>query len=77
VVSPATIGGKRMAHELLRPSVVGFLELIGPEASKARNLCIEEVVLPKGSPLQGGSWPSPTSARCPTRSSGGIRTGGR
>ena len=53
VVSPATIGGKRMAHELLRPSVVGFLELIGPEASKARNLCIEEVVLPKGSPLQG------------------------
>jgi voltage-gated potassium channel len=53
VVSPATIGGKRMAHELLRPSVVGFLELIGPQASKARSLCIEEVVLPEGSSLVG------------------------
>jgi voltage-gated potassium channel len=53
VVSPANIGGRRMAHELLHPSVVGFLDFAGTSASKARNLCIEEVELPEWSPLVG------------------------
>lgn len=51
-VSPATIGGRRMAHELLRPNVVGFLDL-GGMSSRTRNLSIEEVLLPEGSPLVG------------------------
>jgi voltage-gated potassium channel len=54
VISPARIGGRRMAHEMLRPNVVGFLDFGGGrESAQARNLCIEEIVLPQGSPLVG------------------------
>lgn len=53
VISPARIGGRRMAHEMLRPNVVGFLDFGGSQASQARNLCIEEIPLPDGSPLVG------------------------
>lgn len=53
VISPARIGGRRMAHEMLRPNVVGFLDFGGRQSSQARNLCIEEIPLPSGSPLIG------------------------
>lgn len=53
VISPARIGGRRMAHEMLRPNVVGFLDFGGRQSSQARNLCIEEIPLPDGSPLVG------------------------
>ncbi|MBW2529412.1 MAG: potassium channel protein [Deltaproteobacteria bacterium] len=53
VISPARIGGRRMAHEMLRPNVVGFLDFGGRQSSQARNLCIEEIPLPAGSPLVG------------------------
>lgn len=42
-VSPNHIGGLRMASELLRPSVVGFLDLMLQE--KSRTLRIEEISL--------------------------------
>jgi voltage-gated potassium channel len=53
VISPARIGGRRMAHQMLRPNVVGFLDFGGQQSSEARNLCIEEIPLPEGSPLVG------------------------
>lgn len=53
VISPARIGGRRMAHEMLRPNVVGFLDLGSRQSKQARKLCIEELVLPGGSPLVG------------------------
>lgn len=53
VISPARIGGRRMAHEMLRPHVVGFLDIAGRQPDQARNLCIEEVLVPEGSPLVG------------------------
>lgn len=51
VVSPNFIGGMRMASEILRPHVVVFLDnmLRGKEKSHR----IEEVVIPKGSPVAG------------------------
>lgn len=47
VVSPNRIGGMRLASEILRPHVVGFLDLMLKEQS--RTLRIEEIVLPKDS----------------------------
>lgn len=47
IVSPNHIGGLRMASEMLRPSVVSFLDLMLQE--KSRTLRIEEIHLPKGS----------------------------
>ncbi len=49
VVSPALIGGMRMASELIRPSVVNFLDQMLRD--KDRNLRIEEVEIPRGSPF--------------------------
>lgn len=47
VVSPALIGGMRMASELVRPHVVSFLDTMLRDTN--RNLRIEEVVVPAGS----------------------------
>ena len=47
VVSPNHIGGLRLASEVLRPHVVGFLDLMLKEQS--RTLRIEEIIVPAGS----------------------------
>jgi voltage-gated potassium channel len=49
VVSPALIGGMRMASELVRPSVVNFLDTMLRDTN--RNLRVEEVHIPPGSPF--------------------------
>ena len=51
VVSPALIGGMRMASELVRPSVVSFLDMMLRDTNK--NLRIEEVAVPTHSPFVG------------------------
>lgn len=51
VVSPALIGGMRMAGELVRPSVVTFLDTMLRETDE--NLRIEEVSVPASSPFVG------------------------
>ena len=50
-VSPGHIGGMRMASELLRPSVVTFLDQMLRDEN--RNLRIEEVRVQQGSALDG------------------------
>jgi len=52
-VSPNSIGGLRLASELLRPNVVEFLDTMLRD--KSRNLRFEEVELPAASPLAGRS----------------------
>jgi voltage-gated potassium channel len=51
VVSPGLIGGMRLASELVRPAVVGFLDRMLRDKEQA--LRIEEVDVPTGSPLAG------------------------
>jgi voltage-gated potassium channel len=51
VVSPAMIGGMRMASELVRPTVVSFLDTMLRDTD--RNLRIEEVIVPNDSPVIG------------------------
>ncbi|MBI4705167.1 MAG: potassium channel protein [Deltaproteobacteria bacterium] len=51
VICPTTIGGRRMAHDLLRPNVVGFLDLVGLD--EQRKLTLEEVAIGAHSPLVG------------------------
>jgi len=51
VVSPALIGGMRMASELVRPAVVGFLDKM--LKNKDKNLRVEEVTVPATSPFVG------------------------
>lgn len=53
VVSPNHIGGLRLASEVLRPHVVGFLDLMLKEQS--RTLRIEEIVVGEGSQWIGKS----------------------
>ena len=53
VVSPALIGGMRMASELIRPSVVTFLDMMLRDTN--RNLRVEEVMVPAGSSFVGRS----------------------
>ena len=53
VVSPALIGGMRMASELVRPAVVGFLDMMLKD--RERNLRVEEVPVPDHSPFVGGA----------------------
>jgi voltage-gated potassium channel len=50
VVSPSEIGGMRMVSEMIRPAVVEFLDLMLRDPKK--NLRIEEVEIPVGSPLE-------------------------
>jgi len=49
VVSPATIGGRRMASELVRPEVTDFLDQMLRD--KDKTLRLEEVIIQPGSPL--------------------------
>lgn len=51
VVSPAMIGGMRMASELVRPTVVSFLDMMLRDTE--RNLRVEEVKIPDGSEWVG------------------------
>ena len=51
VVSPAQIGGMRLASELVRPNVVGFLDQMLRDTN--RNLRIENVPVTPGSSLAG------------------------
>lgn len=51
VVSPNFIGGLRMASELIRPTVVTFLDTM--LRSRDLNLRIDEVMIPEGSPAVG------------------------
>jgi voltage-gated potassium channel len=51
VVSVNQIGGMRMASEMIRPSVVDFLDTMLHD--KDKNLRFEELVVPGGSPLVG------------------------
>jgi voltage-gated potassium channel len=51
VVAPAAIGGMRLASELVRPSVVTFLDQMLRD--KNRNLRIEEVEVPAGGAFVG------------------------
>jgi len=53
VVSPNRIGGLRLASEVLRPHVVGFLDTMLKEQS--RTLRIEEIEISSGSPWIGRS----------------------
>ena len=50
VVSPNTIGGRRMANELVRPEVVEFLDQMHRTDHALR---LDELTLPEGSPLVG------------------------
>lgn len=50
-VSPNTIGGRRLASELLRPTVVEFLDVMLRD--RERNLRFEEVVVPPDSHVVG------------------------
>lgn len=50
-VSPAYIGGMRIASSILRPNVVGFLDKMLRDGDTSMRL--EEVALPEGSPLAG------------------------
>jgi voltage-gated potassium channel len=50
-VSPNIIGGRRMASELIRPDVVEFIDQMLRD--KDRNLRLEEVLIPQGSPYAG------------------------
>ncbi len=52
-VSPNRIGGLRLASEVLRPHVVGFLDLMLQE--KSRTLRIEEILIGNGSPWAGST----------------------
>jgi voltage-gated potassium channel len=51
VVSPAQIGGMRLASELVRPTVVSFLDTMLRDTN--RNLRIEEVAVGEGSEMAG------------------------
>jgi voltage-gated potassium channel len=51
IVSPAQIGGRRMASELIRPEVNEFLDQMLRD--KDKSLRLEEVMVPKGSPYAG------------------------
>lgn len=51
IVSPAQIGGRRMASELIRPEVNEFLDQMLRD--KDRSLRLEEITIPAGSPYVG------------------------
>jgi voltage-gated potassium channel len=51
VVMPNQIGGTRMAATLLRPEVVGFLDIMMKSAGET--LRMEQAQIPKGSPVAG------------------------
>ena len=52
IVSPNLIGGRRMAHEMLNPKVVGFMDLLIRDSAGAP-LNVSECRLRQGTRLQG------------------------
>lgn len=50
-VSPNMIGGRRMASEIMRPTVVEFIDQMLHD--KKQELCLEEVAIPRGSSFVG------------------------
>lgn len=52
-VSPTMIGGRRMVSEIIRPNVTEFLDIMLRD--KDRNLRLEEVLIPAGSPFVGSA----------------------
>ena len=52
-MSPQHIGGLRLASELIRPTVVNFLDTMLRDEN--RNLRIDEVIVPSDSPHVGGT----------------------
>ena len=67
VISPHTIGGHRMASQLLHPSVVEFLEVVMRQGNL--ELWIEEVVIDHGSDLENQTM---ADARIRTRSGANV-----
>ncbi len=53
IVNPTQIGGRRMATELIRPKVNEFLDQLLRDRNQT--LRLEEVQIPKGSPLDGAT----------------------
>ncbi|MBS4096226.1 MAG: potassium channel protein [Sulfuricella sp.] len=51
VIMPNAIGGLRMVSEMMRPSVVTFLDIM--MRSKEKTIRVEEIVVPVGSPWIG------------------------
>lgn len=51
VVTPAYIGGLRMVSEMIRPQTVQFLDVMMRD--KEKNMRIEDVTIPEGSPAIG------------------------
>jgi voltage-gated potassium channel len=51
VVMPNYIGGLRMVSDMIRPSVVNFLDIM--LRSKDRTIRVEEIDIPEGSPFAG------------------------
>jgi voltage-gated potassium channel len=54
VVSPNLIGGYRMAHSILHPSVVEFIDIVSGHA-EMEELEVQELVVPENSSLAGVS----------------------
>jgi len=54
VVSPNIIGGYRMAHSVLRPSVVEFIDIVSGRAGVAE-LELQEIQVPDSAPIAGTS----------------------
>lgn len=52
-ISPYAIGGKRLAHLILSPTVVDFFETVLKKGPESLNL--EDIVVPDQSPVQGKS----------------------
>jgi len=52
VVSPNIIGGQRMAHSVLRPKIVEFIDVVSGSTGIAE-LALQEVQVPEASPLAG------------------------
>jgi len=53
VVTPSFIGGMRLASELIRPTVVSFLDVMLRD--RDLNLRVEEIRIPKGAPVIGST----------------------
>ncbi len=61
VVSPQFIGGMRLVSEMVRPTVVSFLDLMLRDQHKSMR--VEEVLVAAGSALDGATPQSPIVAR--------------
>ncbi|WP_428268354.1 potassium channel family protein [Haliangium sp.] len=64
VISPHQLGGQRIANALLRPAVVDFIELSTPGSGP--DIDMEELIVGKGSALDGGTIDALASERVKT-----------